>query len=357
MYTTAATYGTEQDRMIFGEKSDHLGNVRAVVSDVRKPTTTTGNIDNWTWQADITDYFSYYPFGMLEPGRQKRLNTVDNGGYRFGFNGKEYDSEWTGTPGVTYDYGFRIYDARIGKFLSVDPLASEYPWYTPYQFAGNSPIMAIDLDGLEEYNVTFHPLYPNKPKLNEWNKQIEIVYNKHHATIHRITEDLVGIINEKRPGTIEKGSEEYNLIYDVVEENVNTIMELETKADERNELYYEVSDIDIEYKGETIKKEKDKKRKEVTTEVSKQAIAWGSRIYKITKDIAPTIKDYSIMTLSLFFRFQETGASADLEEAKKSRNRLLKQDAAKELDKYMKDLYKKDDTKSEVKTPKKTEKP
>jgi hypothetical protein len=34
--------------------------------------------------------------------------------------------------------------------LSVDPLAPSYPWYTPYQFAGNKPIWAVDLDGLEE---------------------------------------------------------------------------------------------------------------------------------------------------------------------------------------------------------------
>jgi hypothetical protein len=38
---------------------------------------------------------------------------------------------------------------EIARFLSVDPLAPEYPWYTPYQFAGNTPIQAIDLDGLE----------------------------------------------------------------------------------------------------------------------------------------------------------------------------------------------------------------
>lgn len=48
-----------------------------------------------------------------------------------------------------YDYGFRIYDPRIAKFLSVDPLSSSYPWYTPYQFAGNKPVWAIDIDGLE----------------------------------------------------------------------------------------------------------------------------------------------------------------------------------------------------------------
>jgi hypothetical protein len=48
-----------------------------------------------------------------------------------------------------YDYGFRIYNPAIAKFLSVDPLSPEYPWYTPYQFAGNMPISASDLDGRE----------------------------------------------------------------------------------------------------------------------------------------------------------------------------------------------------------------
>ncbi|WP_412465569.1 polymorphic toxin type 47 domain-containing protein [Pedobacter sp. KLB.chiD] len=43
----------------------------------------------------------------------------------------------------------RIYDPRIGKFLSVDPIANQYPELIPYQFASNSPIESIDLDGLE----------------------------------------------------------------------------------------------------------------------------------------------------------------------------------------------------------------
>ncbi len=74
--------------------------------------------------------------------------------YRYGFNGKEDDDEVKG-EGNQYDYGFRIYDPRIAKFLSVDPLAQEYPWYTPYQFAGNTPIQAIDRDGAEEELVQF----------------------------------------------------------------------------------------------------------------------------------------------------------------------------------------------------------
>jgi RHS repeat-associated protein len=91
---------------------------------------------------------------------------VGQGGYRYGFNGKEKDDDVNGT-GVTYDYGFRIYDARIARFLSVDPLTKEYPWYTPYQFAGNKPIFAIDLDGLEElpafFNIFFGLLKPRGP--------------------------------------------------------------------------------------------------------------------------------------------------------------------------------------------------
>lgn len=47
----------------------------------------------------------------------------------------------------------RINDVRLGKFLSVDPLTNKYPELTPFQFASNSPIMAIDLDGLEVYAV------------------------------------------------------------------------------------------------------------------------------------------------------------------------------------------------------------
>ncbi|MGM0581170.1 MAG: RHS repeat-associated core domain-containing protein [Bacteroidota bacterium] len=49
-----------------------------------------------------------------------------------------------------YDYGFRIYNPRIAKFLSVDPLAKEYPWNSPYAFAENDVIRSIDLDGLEK---------------------------------------------------------------------------------------------------------------------------------------------------------------------------------------------------------------
>ena len=105
---------------------------------------------------------NYYPFGSLMPGR---LYTSTN--YRYGFNNKEKDDEVKGN-GNQIDYGFRIFDPRLGKFLSVDPLTKKYPWYTPYQFAGNTPIQAKDVDGLEPaytiYNKnTGMPLFVSIP--------------------------------------------------------------------------------------------------------------------------------------------------------------------------------------------------
>src|SRR4051812_17781533 len=68
--------------------------------------------------------------------------------YRYGFNGKENDNEIKGL-GNQQDYGMRIYDSRLGKFLSVDPLTKSFSMLTPFQFASNRPIDGIDLDGIE----------------------------------------------------------------------------------------------------------------------------------------------------------------------------------------------------------------
>ena len=66
----------------------------------------------------------------------------------------------------TYDYEFRILNPATERFLSVNPLTKEYPWYTPYQFAGNTVIMDSDMDGLED--------------------EIEMVYKSGEKTITKI---------------------------------------------------------------------------------------------------------------------------------------------------------------------------
>jgi len=88
----------------------------------------------------------HYPFGSTMPNRNYQPSVNK---YRYGFNGKENDNETVSTGEGTQDYGYRIYNPSLGRFLSVDPLTKDYPWYTPYQFAGNIPIAAIDIDGAE----------------------------------------------------------------------------------------------------------------------------------------------------------------------------------------------------------------
>lgn len=96
---------------------------------------------------------------MQMPGRSYSSGNQ----YRYGFNGKELDNEV-----VQYDYGFRIYDPRLVRFKSVDPLTKEYAWYTPYQFAGNNPIGSIDIDGLEP-DVTWNA---NETKTIQSNEKV-----------------------------------------------------------------------------------------------------------------------------------------------------------------------------------------
>lgn len=66
--------------------------------------------------------------------------------YRYGFNGKEKDDNIKGS-GNSYDFGARIYDNRVSRFLSIDPDFKKYTNLSPYAYAANSPIVMIDLDG------------------------------------------------------------------------------------------------------------------------------------------------------------------------------------------------------------------
>ena len=54
----------------------------------------------------------------------------------------------------TYDYGFRGYYAPIGRFTSIDPLAEQTPWQSPYVYANNNFINNIDWMGLSGMNFT-----------------------------------------------------------------------------------------------------------------------------------------------------------------------------------------------------------
>ncbi len=87
----------------------------------------------------ILAYDDFYPFGQYMDYRSSNNGFADA---RYKYTEKERDSE-TG-----YDYfGARYYDARIGRWLSVDPLSASYSDQSPFVYALNSPLSKVDPTG------------------------------------------------------------------------------------------------------------------------------------------------------------------------------------------------------------------
>jgi RHS repeat-associated protein len=142
---------------------DHLGNTRVVF----------GYKNNALLVKQVN---SYYPFGMNIKGLTTYTFGVDrkHPTNEYLYNGKMFQDEL----GLDWlDYGARFYDAVLGRWHVIDPLAEKYPTITPNAYAGNNPIVFIDPNG-QEINVTFkgegaEELY-KKIINNILNKQFEV---------------------------------------------------------------------------------------------------------------------------------------------------------------------------------------
>ena len=78
----------------------------------------------------------YYPFGLTFNSYGKGLGNL------YKYNGKEEQKE-TGW----YDYGARMYQPEIGRFLVQDRFSEKYMSYSPYSYAANYPVLMIDVNG------------------------------------------------------------------------------------------------------------------------------------------------------------------------------------------------------------------
>jgi RHS repeat-associated protein len=89
--------------------------------------------------ANIIQHIEYLPYG--ECFFERRIDDYWTTPYKF--NAKELDAE-TGM----YYYGARYYTPEVSIWLSVDPMAGEYPSLSPYNYCANNPVILIDPNGM-----------------------------------------------------------------------------------------------------------------------------------------------------------------------------------------------------------------
>ena len=99
---------------------DHQGNNRVVLSS----------------GGTAVEVSHYYPFGGVF------ASTGNVQPYKY--NGKEFDTK----KGLNwYDYGARHYDAALGRWFMMDPLAEKYYAWSPYNYCVNNPVIFVDPNG------------------------------------------------------------------------------------------------------------------------------------------------------------------------------------------------------------------
>ncbi|GIV28894.1 MAG: hypothetical protein KatS3mg027_2708 [Bacteroidia bacterium] len=170
------------------ETTDWLGNVRVTYTDKK------------SWQQNkfalnVSSSQDYYPFGSVMEGRNLEITN-----YRFGFQGQEGDDEIFGKNNL-WAYKYRLHDARLGRFFSVDPLADKYPYNSVYAFSENRVIDGVELEGLEVFKISdAYDAYGNKHKivqLLDINRDFEVIDENNRRLSHfkyiEIQKELGGV--------------------------------------------------------------------------------------------------------------------------------------------------------------------
>ena len=137
---------------------DHLGNARLTFTD--KNANSLVDMTNLGSTNEIIQESNYYPFGLDMPGIWMNDGGALDNPYKY--NGKELNGDF----GLGwYNYGKRWYEPAVGRFPSVDPIISDFPYVTPYNYAENEPVASIDLHGLQRYIVTNQ--YDNTQRISQ----------------------------------------------------------------------------------------------------------------------------------------------------------------------------------------------
>ncbi len=186
---------------------------------------------------------------MVMPGRNWTAATAN--GYGFGFNGQLKDDEIMGGSN-SYDFGARIYDARIGLWLSIDPLFKKYPYLSPYNYVADNPVIYYDNDGrkikfakgtTKEDKKLYKDIYKSSPA--EFKAKLDILEDSEVKYVINFNSTT---LNSGQGGTVaydfENSSPKTDIVNIELNDNLGDISKVEALANELSGAYqFEIGQI------------------------------------------------------------------------------------------------------------------
>jgi len=168
-------------------------NCPSMTSNAGSPSTVVSASSNGTYTVNFTSTTGYvfvqirqlgtYYFDDVSVVNNAATGTmVHSMAYRYGFQNQEMDNEIKG-EGNSLNFEFRMHDPRLGRFFSVDPLAGQYPWNSPYAFSENKVINSVELEG-REAEITIGTQYSSEEIAALCNGTAEELYAKLLQKLH-----------------------------------------------------------------------------------------------------------------------------------------------------------------------------
>jgi RHS repeat-associated protein len=183
--STSSAYSRELGKKQY-QINDHLGNVRLSFTDIKLSDLNATTNAPQNFRAEINSINNYYAYGMLMVG-----NTYNTSNTTFGYQGKEKDSEFFG-EGCAYDFGARIYDPRLGRWMSRDPLADKT--HSVYDGMGNNPVNMVDPDGRAPGDVFKSADAAARDFGMFYNKRSISEKQEYGSTIYQVTDVTTGAV-------------------------------------------------------------------------------------------------------------------------------------------------------------------
>ncbi|WP_264377380.1 RHS repeat domain-containing protein [Wolbachia endosymbiont (group B) of Leptidea sinapis] len=118
IYGPRGLFGFIRNNEFYSVITDHEGSIRLVVKG-----------------DEVVAAYDYLPYGNL----MRKYESDPEGQISYRYTGQEWDEE----IGL-YNYHARFYDPNIGRFYQIDP---KEQYFSPYKYAGNSPVSMVDPDG------------------------------------------------------------------------------------------------------------------------------------------------------------------------------------------------------------------